>query len=65
MVGRRVRDFMVDKGIKQTVIAKKIGVSDELMSQYLLEKVKLSADVFIKICDALEVSPSIFAEKSE
>lgn len=65
MVATEIRQYIREKGIMQKVIAKNIGVSPSLLSQYLRNDVKLPADVFFKICDFLEVSPERFRSHEE
>lgn len=65
MVAEKISAYMKDKGIKGTVIAQKAGITQQQMSAILNQKMQLKADVFFRICEALEVSPDMFAPDSE
>lgn len=64
MVAEKISNYMRERGIKGTVIAQKAGITQQQMSAILNQKMQLKADVFFRICDALEVSPEIFAPDS-
>jgi len=55
-----VRKYIEENGIKQGVIARKIGVSQPIMSAMLTGKRKMYVDDFRAICEALHVSPETF-----
>lgn len=64
MVAEKISNYMREKGIKGTVIAQKAGITQQQMSAILNQKMQLKADVFFRICEALEVSPETFAPDS-
>lgn len=61
MVAEKISIYMRERGIKGTVIAQKAGITQQQMSAILNQRMQLKADVFFRICEALEVSPEIFA----
>ncbi len=52
-----LRETIKKKGITQSHIAKKIGLSDIDLSNRLLKKRKLEANEMLKICSAIDVAP--------
>jgi transcriptional regulator with XRE-family HTH domain len=64
MVAEKICNYMKDKGIKATVIAQKAGITQQQMSAILTQRTQLKADVFFRICEALEVSPEMFAPEA-
>lgn len=64
MVAEKINAYMKAKGIKGTVIAEKAGISQQQMSAILNNRLQLKADVFFRICEALEVPPEMFAPDS-
>lgn len=65
MVAEKISIYMKEKGIKGTVIAEKAGITQQQMSAILNNKLQLKADVFFRICEALEVPPETFAPDSD
>ena len=64
MVAEKISIYMKEKGIKGTVVAEKAGITQQQMSAILNQKLQLKADVFFRICEALEVPPEMFAPDS-
>ena len=62
MVCTNIHKYIKKKGIKQSAIAAGIGCTDSLLSQCLLGKIKMSAEMFFDICDFLGASPEQFRE---
>ena len=60
MVAEKIKAYVEEKGIKQTVIAKKAGLTNQELSAYLTGRLRLPADRFFAICEAIGVSPEIF-----
>ena len=61
MVGKNIKEFLKENGIKQNYIAKKIGIPATTLNSMLLEKQKLPADTYIRICLVLGEPLSRFA----
>ena len=65
MVARKIRAYVDKKGIKYTALAQQVGITQQQMSAILNKKLQLKADVFFRICEALEVPPETFAPDSD
>ena len=67
MVAEKISNYMREKGIKGTVIAQKAGITQQQMSAILNQKMQLKADVFFRICEALDcdISEIILYHKNE
>ncbi|MEG0570964.1 MAG: helix-turn-helix transcriptional regulator [Oscillospiraceae bacterium] len=61
-VYEKVRDYLDDKGLKHTVVARKSGISNSTFNAILNGKRTLYADDLRAICLALDVSPEVFIE---
>ena len=61
-VYEKVRNYIIDPGIKQTVVAKKCGISISTFNAILNGKRTMYADDLRAICFALNVSPEFFIE---
>lgn len=59
-IGSRIRMLRKSKGITGTFLAKKIGISQSVLSQIELDQVRLKADLLPKLCDALGVEYGYF-----
>lgn len=56
----RIRTYIKDKGLKQRWVAEGAGMTDLEISQYLTGRKRMTADAYIRICDALEVPLETF-----
>lgn len=54
------KDYLEQRGIKQSYIAKKMGVSDSAISNRLNGRLKFDANFAIAFSKALGISPDIF-----
>lgn len=63
MVGKAIKEYLEAKGIRQTFVAKKAGLTDGQMSDICNGKVKLDVCVYYRICKALEVPLDTFANE--
>lgn len=63
MVGKRIKEYMEERKIKQTFLVNKTGLSATTISQILNGKRETKASEYFEICAALEVSLEQFAEK--
>lgn len=55
-MGKRIKNYIEDKDIKQKVLAKEIGVADRTLNNYLNEKRAMPEDILIKIMDRYNLS---------
>ena len=55
MVAEKLAQYIEEKGFKQSVIAKAVGMSPQAMSETLAGRRTLSADEYRDICDFIEV----------
>ena len=60
----RIRNYIKEQGLKQRWVAERAGMTDLEISQYLTERKRLTADAYIRICDALGVPLETFRERS-
>lgn len=56
-MGNRIQVRRKELKIKQSELAEQINISNNHMSSIETRKEKLSIDVFVKICEALNVTP--------
>lgn len=57
-----INNTITDLGIKQKIIAEKIGVSEDRVSRILSGKSKMLADEMINICVLLDIDPNVFRQ---
>jgi antitoxin component HigA of HigAB toxin-antitoxin module len=57
---KRIRKYIDDTGIKQTVISRKIGMKSQTLSDILCEKRKLHSDEIELLCWVLGKTPNDF-----
>ena len=60
MVGRAIKEYLDKKGIRQTFVAKKAGLSDCQMSDICNGKVQINVITYYRICKALELPLDTF-----
>lgn len=60
MVGENIRNYLNEKGIKQTFLAEKTGLSNSCVSDICLGNRKIAIEEYFKICKALNVSFDTF-----
>ena len=56
MYGQRIKELRTHQKLSQTELAKLIGVSQKNISKYELEKLDLSTDILIKLCEIFQTS---------
>lgn len=61
-VQSRVIRYVKDMGIKQRFIAQKTGLSESAVSNIFNGNRKMSADEFMKVCQAIGKTPNDFME---
>lgn len=59
-INKRIAKIVEERGIKQSFLCEKTGLSADAISSLLRCKRKISAGEFLDICDALGVDPSTF-----
>ncbi len=64
MLGSTLKECMKEKGIKQSFVAERIGVSPQVLGQLLNEQRKIEVSEYFKICNAIEMDPLECAEKA-
>lgn len=57
-----VADYVRNMGIKQSWLAQKTGLTDNMISGILNGKRKMTADEFVRICKAIGKNPNDFME---
>ena len=65
MVGKRIKQFLTDNGIKQTFLAQETGLSDSVISAICKGEREIKVIEYFKICNALNVSMDLFLEDEE
>ncbi|MDD7303737.1 MAG: helix-turn-helix transcriptional regulator [Bacteroidaceae bacterium] len=55
MVKKRIREVLIEKGISQTELAKRLGKGFNTVNLYATNRVKLSITVLYKIAEILNV----------
>lgn len=59
--GKTLKKLLEEKGFKQNELAKKIGISETTLSSMISRDVgKVDIDIFLDICDAIDVDPTVF-----
>ncbi len=58
MVNERVNAAIKKSGIKQKVIAERIGISEQSLTAMLSGRRKISVDEFFKLCTVLNETPN-------
>ena len=62
-VGKKIKGFIDERGIKQSFLAERIGVSQSIMSKMLNEDYTITAIHYYGICKALGVPMEQFFEE--
>lgn len=63
-INQKLKQYVDEKGIKQSYIRQKTGLSADAVSRVLNSTRKLQADEFLSICAALELDPNYFRESA-
>jgi len=56
-INEALNAYVSERGIKQNFISEKTGLSVDAVSRILNSKRKISAEEFLKICDAIDLDP--------
>lgn len=62
VVQSKVAQYLEEHGIKQSWLAQKTGLTDNMISGILNGKRKMTADEFVRICKAIGKNPNDFME---
>ena len=62
VVQSKIAQYLEEQGIKQSWLAQKTGLTDNMISGILNGKRKMTADEFVRICKAIGKSPNDFME---
>lgn len=65
MVGKRIKEYLVSNGIKQTFVAEKTGLTIMAINDICNNGRKIDIIEYYKICKALNVPLETFVEKGE
>ena len=60
-INKMIADIVEQRGIKQTYIAERTGLTVDAVSRIMRSERKLGAEEFLKICELLNVSPESFS----
>lgn len=62
VVQSKVAQYLKEQGIKQSWLAQKTGLTDNMISGILNGTRKMTADEFVRICKAIGKNPNDFME---
>lgn len=65
LIWQKVREYIEEKGFKQAAIARKASMTRQALSDSLNGKRQISADEYVRICDALDVSTNFFTQERD
>jgi plasmid maintenance system antidote protein VapI len=65
LLAQNINEYLKNKGIKQTWLAEQVGIPTTTLNGIINGKVQMKADLFIRICQVLNVPPETFSEKQE
>lgn len=65
MLGKRIKEFLDNKGIKYSYIAERTGIPMNILSPMLNEKRDIKATEYFSICNALEIPLDTFSQEEQ
>lgn len=65
MIGKLIKEYLAENGIKQTFLAQKTGLTDSAISDICIHDRRIDVIEYKKICDALNVPLDYFVNKLE
>ena len=65
MVGAKIKEYLIQNGIKQTFLAEKTGLTDSIVSDICSKNRKIDCIEYYKICKALNVPLETFLVNEE
>ena len=63
MLGEKIKNYLIEHGIKQRFLAEKLELPDPVISDMLNGQRKIDAVEYYQICKALRVSLEYFFEE--
>lgn len=64
MLAEILKEYIKEKGIKQSFIAEKIEMSPQILGQLLNGQRKIEVSEYFRICNAIEMDPIECAERA-
>lgn len=62
-VGKRIAELLVVKQLTDVEVSKELGQTKEFIDKIIANEISLSMNMFLAICDLLEISPAEFFTK--
>lgn len=62
MVGKRIKEYMASKGIKQAFVAEQVGITSARLSEICNKGRSIDCETYYKICKTLNVPLETFLE---
>ena len=62
-VGKRIAELLVVKQLTAVEVSKELGQTKEFIDKIIENEISLSMNMFLAICDLLEISPAEFFTK--
>lgn len=60
MIGAKIKEYLIENGIKQTFLAQKAGLTDSIISDICIHDRKVDCIEYYRICKALNVPLDFF-----
>ena len=64
MKGSQIKEYLQEKGIKQSFVAEKTGIPRPILSMILNDQRRIEVNEYMRICDAIGVSMEFFRTKN-
>ena len=59
-VGKRIAELLVVKQLSAVEVSKELGQTKEFIDKIIANEISLSMNMFLAICDLLDISPAEF-----
>lgn len=59
-IGKRIAELLTVKQLSAEEVSKELGQSKEYIDKIIANEISLSMNMFLAICDLLEISPAEF-----
>ena len=59
-IGKRIAELLVVKQLSAEKVSKELGQAKEYIDKIIANEISLSMNMFLAICDRLEISPAEF-----